>query len=244
MKLENTVALVTGGAQRVGSEISLGLANEGVRVATHCNKSVDKAETLAKKIKDSGGDSIVIQGDFSVVQEIERVVKKCHDHFGRIDILINNAAVYYKTPLHDTTEEQWDTLLNINIKASFFCTKSVSQYMLKQKSGKIISIADVAGYSPWPGYLPYSITKAGIICLTKGLAKELAPNIQVNAIAAGTVLMGENATPEYRRQIENATLLKRIGTPQDIVNTIIFLLKGSDYITGTIIPVDGGKLLY
>jgi NAD(P)-dependent dehydrogenase (short-subunit alcohol dehydrogenase family) len=142
-----------------------------------------------------------------------------------------------------TTEEDWDTLFDVNLKAAYFCAKSAAAIMLKQKSGKIINIADVSAYSPWPDYIPYCTTKAGIIAMTKGLAKRLAPDIQVNAIAAGTVLLDEAASDTYQRIIESETLLKRIGSPQDIVRTVLFLLGETDYITGAIIPVDGGKLI-
>ncbi|MFQ5770280.1 MAG: SDR family NAD(P)-dependent oxidoreductase, partial [bacterium] len=134
-------------------------------------------------------------------------------------------------------------LLNINLKAPFFCAQYVAKYMKKQKIGKIINLADVAGISPWPGYIPYCASKAGLIAITKGLAKTLAPKIQVNAIASGTVLLQEDTTKEFENEIKNLSLLKKIGTPADIVNTVVFLIKGSDFITGEVITVDGGRLL-
>ena len=243
MELENKVALVTGGAARVGKAISLGLAKEGVKVAVHYHHSGDEAEQTLTEIESAGGEALLLPGDFSRVAEIEKVVRSCYRHFKRLDILINNAAIYFRTPLGKTTEQQWDELLEINLKAPFFCAQFVSTIMKKQKSGKIINIADVAGISPWPGFIPYSASKAGLISITKGLAKALAPDIQVNTIASGTVLMQEDAVEENRDEIKNLTLLKKIGSPADIVNTVLYLLKGSDFITGSVVTVDGGRLL-
>ena len=243
MDLRGKVALVTGGARRVGGEISKGLAKAGIKIGLHFNSSESDAKELSKSIRAEGGEVKLLQGDFTKFNEIEKTVQRCVEHFGRIDFFINNAALYYKTPLLTTTEKEWDALFDVNLKFAYFCAKSVAEIMLSQKSGKIINIADVSAYSPWPDYIPYCITKAGIIALTKGLAKRLAPDIQVNAIASGTVLMGDDTSAADRSKIEAETLLKQVGTPDDIVNTILFLLGGSDYITGAVIPVDGGKLI-
>lgn len=243
MELKNKVALLTGGAVRVGKAIALGLAKEGVKLALHYNRSVDKARHTQSEIESEGGEVLLIQGDFSKVAEIEKVVKTCYDHFNKIDILINNAAIYFRTPFGETSEKQWDDLLSINLKAPFFCAQFTSYFMKKQKSGKIINIADVAGILPWPGFIPYSVSKAGLISITKGMAKALAPEITVNAIASGTVLIQEEVSKAEAEQIKNLTLLKKIGSPEDIVNAVIFLLKGSDFVTGAVLVVDGGRLL-
>ncbi|MFQ5825198.1 MAG: SDR family NAD(P)-dependent oxidoreductase [bacterium] len=243
MELQNKVALITGGVVRVGKAIALGLTKEGIKVALHYNHSTEKAKQTSSEIETLGGQALLIQGDFSQVSQIEHVVNICYQHFKRIDILINNAAIYLRSPFGETTENQWDDLLDINLKAPFFCSQYVSNIMKKQKSGKIINIADVAGISPWSGFIPYSASKAGLISITKGMAKALAPEIQVNAIALGTVLVREKATKEEINEVKNLTLLKKIGTPEDVVNAVLFLLKGSDFITGEIMVVDGGRLL-
>ncbi len=243
MDLNNKVALVTGGAVRVGKAIALGLAKEGARVAIHYHHSKEQAKETLAEITNFGGTGLLIPGDFSRVSEIEKVVETCFQTFYRIDVLINNAAVYFRTPFGEITEQQWDAFFTINLKAPFFCAQAVAKIMKKQRHGKIINITDVAGIDPWPGFLPYCASKAGLISLTKGLAKALAPDIQVNAIAAGTVLLQDGASEEYRKEIEGLSLLKKIGHPQDIVNTVLYLLKGSDFITGAVIPVDGGRLL-
>ncbi len=243
MKLEKKVCLVTGGAHRVGKAIALGLAAQGARLGLHYHRTKQHAKATLEEVRALGSEGVLLQGDFRRVADIKAVVDGCVAHFGRIDVLINNAAIYFRTPLGETTEQQWDDLLGINLKAPFFCSQFAAQVMKKQGSGKIVNIADVAGINPWPGFIPYSVSKAGLISLTRGLAKALAPDIQVNAIASGTVLMSEGASEEYTREIREKTLLKKIGSPEDVVNTVLFLLQGSDYITGAVIPVDGGRLL-
>ncbi len=243
MRLAGKVALVTGGAKRVGRAISLGLAEVGAKVAIHYYHSEDGAQETLAAVKAVGGEGFLIRGDFSQVDTIRSTVKKCAEHYGGVDVLINNAAVYSKTPLAETTEDAWDALFTVNLKAPFFCSQAAAKIMKARGSGKIVNIADVAGIVPWPEFIPYSASKAGLLSLTKGLAVALAPEIQVNAVASGTVLMAEAASTAYHKEISEATLLKRIGEPADIVNTVLFLLTGSDYITGAVIPVDGGKLL-
>lgn len=241
MEIRGKVALVTGGARRVGREIVLSLAREGARIGLHYNTSRDEAEKTKHAAEEHGTEVFLLQGDFSRIDVVQDVVEKCHRHWGQLDILINNASVYYSTPLDAVSEEQWDDLLSINLKAPFFCARAAARMM--KNAGKIINIADVSGYIPWSDFIPYCTSKAGLIAVTKGLAKALAPDIQVNAVAPGTVLLGDDALETHAQEIERETLLKRIGSPQDIANTVIFLLKGSDYITGETIAVDGGSLL-
>ncbi|MFQ5648438.1 MAG: SDR family NAD(P)-dependent oxidoreductase [bacterium] len=243
MDLSGKVVLVTGGAHRVGQAISLGLAKKGAKVAIHYNQSADGAHETLARIRAAGQEAFLIQGDLSHFHQIERVLEACYEEFKRIDVLINNAALYFKTPVLDTTEEQWDELFAVNLKAAYFCATLAARHMLEQNAGKIINITDVAGILPWPDFIPYCTTKAGLIAITKGLAKALAPQIQVNAVASGTVLMAENASQADKEAIRQATLLKRIGSPRDVLSTILFLIQGSDYITGEVIAVDGGRLL-
>jgi len=243
MQLQDKIALVTGGSQRVGRAISIGLAQHGAKVALHYHHSEKQARETVHHIEAAGGEAFPIAGNFARLEEVRRTVKKCVAHFGGIDVLINNAAVYFETPFGSTTEDEWEQLFAVNLKAPFLCCQEAAKIMRKQQSGKIVNISDVAGILPWADHLPYCATKASLISVTKGLAKALAPHIQVNAVASGTVLLADDASSEFREKIENGTLLKRIGSPQDIVNTVLFLLTGSDYVTGSVIPVDGGKLL-
>lgn len=243
MDIQGKSALVTGGAVRVGKAISMGLAKAGAEVAVHYNRSKDEAQKTVSEIEALGGKAFAIQGDFRKIPEVERVVSDSAAQTGRLDILINNAANYFRTPIGEVTEDGWDALFHLNVKAPFFCAQFAASFMKKQANGWIINIADVAGISPWHDFIAYSASKAGLISITKGLARALAPDVQVNAIASGTVLIHEEASEKYQRQVVDQTLLKRVGKPEDIVNTVLFLLQGSDYVTGTVVTVDGGRLL-
>ena len=241
MDLKNRIVLISGGAVRVGRAISLELSKAGATIFCQYYSSSDAARSLQEEIGKKGGKIHIFQSNLSTQNGIKQTVDEVIRVFGRVDILINNAALFFKTPLGKATEEDWDTLHNLNLKAPFFLSQTVSRYMLEQKSGKIINIADAGAETPFPAYLPYSISKAGIINLTKGLAKALAPEIQVNCINPGPVMFPEKYSEEERKFSVEQTLLKREGSAEDIAKTIRFLIEGSDYITGAVIPVDGGR---
>jgi len=241
LDLKNKIVLITGGAVRIGRVVSLELSKAGSTIFCQYFSSSESAQSLKNKIENKGGRIHIFQSDLSNQNGIKQTVDEVIRVFDRVDILINNAAVFFKTPLGKVTEQDWDSLHNLNLKAPFFLAQAVSQYMLKQKSGKIINIADAGAETPYPAYLPYSISKAGIINLTKGLAKALAPDIQVNCISPGPVMFPEDYSEEERRFSVEQTLLKREGSAEDIARTVRFLIEGSDYITGAVIPVDGGR---
>jgi pteridine reductase len=241
LQLKNKIVLITGGAVRVGRAISLELSKAGAVIFCQYHSSSDSAQSLKDEIEREGGRIQIFQSDLSIIKNIDHTVKAAVDAFGRIDVLVNNAALFYKTPLGKAKEKDWNTLHNLNLKAPFFLSQAVSRHMLKQKSGKIINIGDAGAETPFPAYLPYSITKAGIINMTKGLAKALAPHIQVNCINPGPVMFPEDYSQEDKEYSINQTLLKREGSAEDIAATVRFLLEGSDFITGAIIPVDGGR---
>jgi pteridine reductase len=241
LQLKNKIVLITGGAVRVGRAISLDLSKAGAVIFCQYHSSGDSAQSLKDEIEREGGRIQIFQSDLSIIKNIDHTVKAAVDAFGRIDVLVNNAALFYKTPLGEAKEKDWNTLHNLNLKAPFFLSQAVSRHMLKQKSGKIINIGDAGAETPFPAYLPYSITKAGIINMTKGLAKALAPHIQVNCINPGPVMFPEDYSREDKEYSINQTLLKREGSAEDIAATVRFLLEGSDFITGAIIPVDGGR---
>ncbi len=241
MDLKNKTVLISGGAVRIGRAISMELSKAGSTIFCQYFSSTDSARSLKSKIEENGGKIHIYQSDLSKHDGIKKTVDEVIRVFKQVDILINNAALFFKTPLGKVTEKDWDMLHNLNLKTPFFLAQAVSHYMLKQKSGKIINIADAGAETPFPAYLPYSISKAGIINMTKGLAKALAPNIQVNCINPGPVMFPENYSEEERNFSISQTLLKREGSAEDIANTVRFLLEGSDYITGAVIPVDGGR---
>jgi NAD(P)-dependent dehydrogenase (short-subunit alcohol dehydrogenase family) len=237
------IALVTGAARRVGKAIALTLADRGAHVIITYNNSGAEAIATLREIEARGVQGMALQGNITRNSDVNAIVHQVIERFGRIDVLVNNASNYYQTPFETLTEEQWDDLVGTNLKGTFLVSKRVGDEMLKVGSGKIINLADWAGFRPYKDYIPYCVAKAGVIALTQALAKALAPHIQVNAIAPGPVLLPEDFSDNLREAIVRATPLKRIGSPTDIAQTVVFLVEGSDFITGAIIPVDGGRLI-
>jgi NAD(P)-dependent dehydrogenase (short-subunit alcohol dehydrogenase family) len=237
------IALVTGAARRVGKTIALALADRGAHVVITYNTSEAEALETRGEVEARGVQGMALKGNITSSDDVDAIVRRVLDRFGRIDILVNNASNYYKTPFETLTETQWDDLVGTNLKGTFLVSKRVGDEMLKTGVGKIINLADWAGFRPYKDYLPYCVAKAGVIALTTALAKTLAPNVQVNAVAPGPVLLPEDFSDDLRRAVVQATPLKRIGTPEDIAQTVVFLVEGSDFITGAVIPVDGGRLI-
>lgn len=244
MEVKDRVSIVTGGARRIGKAICKALAARGSKVIIHFNQSEDEAQRTVEEIKMAyKTDAIALRADLSKSDEIYEMVKKAKEAFNHIDILVNNAAIFFKTPFLDTREENWDSIIDTNLKAPFLCTKAVVAEMIKQEQGKIINIADIGGMKPRADYIPYCVSKAGLIALTQGLAKALAPMIQVNCIAPGEVLFPEDYVEDEIEKSRSKVLLKKLGSPEDIARTVIFLIEGSDFITGSTFVVDGGRLL-
>lgn len=243
MNLQNRVCLVTGSNVRVGKTIALTLSEKGAKVVIHYRSQKITAEETADLIRAKGKDCLLVQGDISVRADWMRMRDKIVEKWNKIDVLINNAAIFYRTPFFEVSDKEWYDFLDINLKGTFYGCQIMGELMVKQRSGKIINITDVSAETAWPAYLPYCISKAGVITLTKGLAKALAPYVTVNAIAPGTVLLAENYDEAEENYLIERTPLKRVGDPQDIANTAVFLIEGSDFITGTVINVDGGRSL-
>ncbi len=237
------IAVVTGAARRVGKSIALALAERGAHVAITFRRSHAEAQQTLQEIEARGVQGMGVQADITRGADVDASVQQIIERFGRIDILVNNASNYYKTPFATLTEEQWDDLVDTNLKGTFLMAKRVGDEMLKAGGGKIINLADWAGFRPYKDYIPYCVAKAGVIALTKALAKTLAPAIQVNAVAPGPVMLPEDFTEAERSAIVRATPLKRIGSPSDVAQVVVFLVEGSDFITGTTIMVDGGRLI-
>ena len=240
MNLSGKTALVTGAGKRIGREIALALARRGANIVVHYNTSAAAARRVVKEIKALGVDAIAVKADQSNARQVRAAVAQARRHFGTLDILIASAAVFKRTPFAKLTEADWDFHIDANLKGPFLFALEVGRQM---RAGKIILFADWAAMRPYRNYLPYLVSKAGIICLTKALAKELAPNVQVNAIAPGPVLLPDDFPAAEKRKVIESTLVKRLGTPQDIVNSVLFLLEGSDFITGHVLVVDGGRLI-
>lgn len=243
MEIREKVVFITGSASRVGKTIALAFAQKGARIVVHYLNREKEATVTAREIEKMGRESIVLKGDVSIKEDWLQMTNLVLEKWGRVDVLVNNAAIFYKTPFFDAREEDFENFVNVNLKSVFLGCQIVGKEMVKRKAGKIINIADVSAENIWPSYIPYCVSKAGVVAFTKGLAKALAPFITVNAISPGTVLLAE----EYDEAEENAliqkTPLQRVGTPEDIASAAVFLVEGSDFITGEILKVDGGRSL-
>lgn len=243
MKLRGKVALVTGGAKRIGRHLALALAVRGCRVAITYNTSSAQAARTVRDIRAKGARGLALQADQRRPAEVRQAVAEALAVFRRVDILINNASSFYPTPFGRVTEEQWDDLLQANLAGPWHFAQAVAPAMKRQRAGKIINIVDTAAFRPWVDYLPYCAAKGGLATLTWGLARALAPHVQVNGIAPGPILFPPDIPRKEKQTALKKTLLKREGSPEDIAQAALFFLEGSDFVTGVILPVDGGRML-
>jgi NAD(P)-dependent dehydrogenase (short-subunit alcohol dehydrogenase family) len=240
MNISGKVALITGSAKRIGRLTAIELAKRGARIAIHFRNSVQEANETLRLIQAEGGSGALFQADLIEVPAIEEMFRNLDRQFGGLDILVNSASTFHTSTAVETSAELWNEQLNSNARAPFFVAQAAAQMMMKRGNGKIVNIVDVAGEVIWPGYFAYSVSKAALIAVNRGLAKAYAPAIQVNGIAPGPVLFPDHYTEEQKRSAIERTLLKRAGHPSDIVNAVVFLIE-NDYITGEIIHVDGGR---
>lgn len=247
MSLKSKVALVTGGSRGIGREIALELAKTGVDIAITYVNNLEKASIVIEEIISYGVRAIAIQANVSIEEDVTNMIKTIEKELGSVDILVNNAGVTKDNLLIRMKEDEWDEVMNVNLKGTFLCTKAVSRSMMKKRYGKIINITSVVGIMGNAGQGNYSASKAGVIGFTKSMAKELASRgIRVNAIAPGFIEtdMTESLNDEIKEAMINAIPLNSFGSPKDIANVVIFLAsENSDYITGQVISVDGGMVM-
>jgi 3-oxoacyl-[acyl-carrier protein] reductase len=247
MQLKGKTAIVTGGARGIGKSIAMTLAAEGANIVINYTRSSKEAEEVVEEVKKLGVSALAIKADVSNNDEIENLVKEVLNQFGSIDILVNNAGITRDNLLIRMSEEDFQAVIDINLKGAFICTKHVSKVMMKQRTGKIINIASVVGVMGNAGQSNYAASKAGLIGFTKSIAKELAKrNINVNAVAPGYIETDMTATlPEKVREAFMINIpMARGGSPQDVANVVLFLSsKYSDYITGQVINIDGGMVM-
>ena len=235
---------ITGAAKRIGKEIALCFSEMGWNIIIHYNSSKNDAQVLADEINGNNPDSaITVQGNLDVKEDVEKVINEVRDAFPTIDLLINNASTFYPTPIEDISEEHWDKLVGSNLKGPLFLIKGLRD-KLKESKGSIINITDTNLSKGVANYSIYSAAKAGLESITKGLARELAPDIKVNAIAPGAMLEPPDVTwtEEQKNKVISSIPLNRMGSEKDISEAVKFLAE-SNYITGQIIKVDGGRSL-
>lgn len=240
MQTSGSIALVTGSARRIGRAIALELARRGARIAIHYRSSEADAVGTLTELRALGAEGEVFQADLVDDDSRDRLLEEIGTRFGTVDILINNASVFAAGTLEDSTPAMWDEQMDANAKAPFFLSQACARMMRESGKGKIINIADPAGETIWTGYFPYSVSKAALLGVTAGLAKTLAPEVQVNAVAPGPVYFPEHYTEEQKQFAIERTLLKRPGSPEDVVRAVVFLIE-NDYITGEVLHVDGGR---
>ncbi len=246
IELNGKVALVTGAGRRVGRAIAEALAREGARVAIHYNESRAGAEELCAGIRAKGGDAEVFRADLADVAAAEQLVGQVVTRFGVLDVLVNSAAVMFRTPFGEVTAKEWDSMFALNLRAPFFLAQASARAMgwggpeEKQREGAIVNIADLAAFESWIGYVPHGITKAGVVRMTSSLAKVLGPRIRVNAVAPGAVLLPEGFNEAAAAHLAETAPLRRLGHPDDVSHAVLYLLKAG-FVTGQTIIVDGGR---
>jgi NAD(P)-dependent dehydrogenase (short-subunit alcohol dehydrogenase family) len=237
--LAGQVALITGAAKRIGRSITLRLAADGADIVVNYASSKPEADTLVAEIKSTGRRAIAVKADVSHRWDVQKLCSATENEFGRLDILVNNAGTFFPAKFEELTEEQWDHILNVNLKSQFLCAQSAAPIMKRQGRGRIINLSSLGGLLAWPAYTHYCVSKAGSIMLTRCLARALGPEILVNSVAPGTIQFpGEPLDEEYIRRVP----LHRTGTGDDIAQAVAYLAT-ADFVTGQILVVDGGRSL-
>jgi NAD(P)-dependent dehydrogenase (short-subunit alcohol dehydrogenase family) len=238
VKLENKIAVVTGAGVRVGRALAVALGREKMRVAVHYHSSREEADETIKLIESAGGEGQAFQADLAQADAPQKLVDDIVHAFGPIHVLVNSAAVMLRQPFGTITAKDWDATMLLNLRAPFFLSQAVARAMTE--GGAIVNISDLAAVETWPSYIPHSISKSGIIKMTEGLARVLAPSIRVNAIAPGAVLLPDDWGEQTGERLSDTTPLRRLGDPNDVVEAMLYLLH-ADYVTGETIIVDGGR---
>ena len=244
--MDGKVALVTGASRGIGAVVAHRLAQAGARVGVNFHSSSDAAEIVVDSINKAGGEAILVGGDVSLEEPAEKVIKNMVDHYGRIDILVNNAGINKDQLLIRMKPEDFDSVMNVNLRGAFLCTRYAMTHMIRQRSGRVINMSSVVGLSGNPGQANYAAAKAGLVGLTKAVAREVASrNVTVNALAPGyiTTAMVDELSEETQDKILSTIPMGRFGTPEDVAEAVIFLAgDGASYITGQVLTIDGGMI--
>jgi pteridine reductase len=242
MELRGRVALVTGGGRRLGQALARALAGRGMTLAIHHHASGAGATALRDEVIAAGGRAACFAADLTDAGAAAELPRRVVAELGGLDVLVNSAAVMQRLSFEETTPAQYDAALDLNLRAVFFCTQGAAP-ALRSARGKVVNIADLSGLQPWPGFAAHSVSKAGVVMLTRVLARALAPEVTVNAIAPGAVLVPEEYDAEERERLARTTPLRRLGTPADATAALLYLLESGDFVTGEVLVVDGGRLI-
>lgn len=242
MELEGRVALVTGGARRVGRALSLALARAGASVVINFRESDQLAAALASEIGEEGGSAIAVRADVASSTDVTGLIAHAEAHFGRLDLVVNNASVLVSSPFEQITETEWDRVLDVNLKGPFLISQAAAPLLRKDGGGVIVNIADLSAFQTWPSYVHHAVSKAGLVHLTRQTARALAPEIRVNCIVPGTVLPADDASERNRESGSERVLTRRSGAPDDVSNAVLYFAR-NDFVTGAVLAVDGGRAL-
>jgi len=235
------VALITGGAIRVGRAITLGLAEAGYDVVVNYHSSESEARSVSERVEAMGRGAMAIRGDVSSAEDVDRIARRVRETYGRLDLLVNNASLFQRGPLLEVEEGEWDRVMAVNLKGPFLMVQAFAD-LLTEARGRIVNMVDLSAMEPWLEYPHHAVSKAGLLHLTKIMARAMAPHVRVNAIAPGAVLLPEDYGEEERRRSRERAALGTLGSPEDVVRTVLFLER-SPFITGEVIVVDGGRSL-
>jgi 3-oxoacyl-[acyl-carrier protein] reductase/pteridine reductase len=237
--LSGQAAVITGGAKRIGRSIALAFAREGADVVVNYESSKAEADSVVAEIGAMGRRAFAVQGNVAHREDVQKLFRAVEAEFGRLDILVNNAGMFFSEKFEDLTEEQWDRIMDTNLKSQFLCCQTAAPLLRKSGRGRIINLSSLGGLLPWPAYTHYCVSKAGSIMLTKCLARALGPEITVNSIAPGTIQFeGEAPDEDYIKRVP----LHRTGTGEDIAEAAVYLAT-AEFVTGQVIAVDGGRVL-
>ena len=237
--LQGRVALVTGGARRVGKAIALALAGRGAEIVVHYNSGDAEARHTTDELRGLGVRAVTLQADLADADAAQSLPQRAYEALGALDVLVNSAAMMRRTPVGDVTVADWDAMFHLNLRAPFLIAQSAAPF-LRARGGVIVNIADLAAYETWPAYVPHAITKAGVVQMTRGLARALAPEIRVNAVAPGAVLLPDEWGDDAAARLVATTPLARLGSADDVAQAVVYLCEAS-YVTGEVLIVDGGR---
>jgi len=239
VEITGRIALVTGGAHRVGRALSTALAEAGMRVAINYNSASAEADALVRDLLARGHECRAYRSDLTHPDAPSSLIADVTRDLGGLDVLVNSAAVMRRTPVDDVSVTEWDDIFALNLRAPFFLSQAARPW-LRKVNGCIVNLADLAAFETWPEYIPHGISKAGIVQMTRAMARAYAPEVRVNAIAPGAVLLPDDWSDATRAHFASTTPLRRIGSPTDVVEALLYLLR-ADYVSGDTLMVDGGR---